>query len=293
MSWWQIAASKVADKGSDYWIGRSNAQYQRDHQAELMVDQQNWNAKMYKERYYWTVKDMKSAGINPIMAASGGFSVGNAPTVSLPSPGMPNQPNTGSFSSTAKDYKSIDDMESQIKKRQEEKRFIIFSCTRKIIAEAELARKKSDEALANVVKMRAETKVLSAEERLKVQQVMKTEQEVIQTIRNIVKIENEIENIQARTKVEKEREPLTKAQRQKLQQEMNLVKQNVLRLSYGMQELIRESNVYKGPIGGILVYIREILKAIGLGIFLPFLKGGVGKGKAPVNVSPSYLKPIN
>ena len=42
----------------------------------------SWSERMYKRRYQHTVADMRAAGLNPILAASGGFNVGSGPTVS-------------------------------------------------------------------------------------------------------------------------------------------------------------------------------------------------------------------
>jgi hypothetical protein len=73
------AASKAGDKALDFggqwaydkWIADPNSAEAYNRQKEF-----------YRNRYQWMVKDMRRAGINPILAASSaGFSTGGTPSV--------------------------------------------------------------------------------------------------------------------------------------------------------------------------------------------------------------------
>ena len=79
-------------------IGESNAKqsYERSEEASAKAFQRSYDA--YKERYQTTMKDMHKAGLNPILASSGGFNVGNTPTSEMAKAPMPGEP-TGSWSS--------------------------------------------------------------------------------------------------------------------------------------------------------------------------------------------------
>lgn len=90
--------SKALDYGLDY-LGVKQAQsFSNSAASEAYARQKD----MYQHRYQWTVDDMKKAGLNPIMAASGGFSVGGAPSVA--SAQSFQQHSTQPMSSTALDY---------------------------------------------------------------------------------------------------------------------------------------------------------------------------------------------
>lgn len=98
----------------------------------------------YRNRYAWTVNDMRVAGINPIMAATGGFSVGQAPSVETPRV-FKAETGRSSFdlASSAKAFKEIDKVEKEI----------------------DLLEKKADETVANAAKIRAEQGVLTETEK--------------------------------------------------------------------------------------------------------------------------------
>jgi len=76
--------------GSDYaankLIGEPNAAQAWAESRAGTAKQFERNKEMFQNRYQWTMKDMKAAGLNPILALSkGGINVGTAPQVSAAS----------------------------------------------------------------------------------------------------------------------------------------------------------------------------------------------------------------
>ena len=108
------------------------------------MDKQNvMNMENYKKRYQVTTEDMRKAGLNPILAATGGFSVGNAPTVTSFAPDM-------SYMS-----KGISDMANTAKSFFEASN--IEEDTKRIIQETEKIKNDADVSLAEAEKIRGIT----------------------------------------------------------------------------------------------------------------------------------------
>ena len=87
-------------------LGSSAAQYGFGRQA--MRDQAGLNEYMYRNRYQWTMQDMRNAGLNPILAAKGGL-VGSSPQVGLPQVGR------GEFTTSSKEVREIDNINQDTK----------------------------------------------------------------------------------------------------------------------------------------------------------------------------------
>lgn len=88
-------------------FGRSNASQQQE--ASQRSADIAWNREYgaYKTRYQDTMADMRAAGLNPILAASGGFNVGSGPDASTASMAMAPAP-TFDLASSAKDFTQAD-----------------------------------------------------------------------------------------------------------------------------------------------------------------------------------------
>lgn len=77
------AVSSLAGGLMSQSFGESNAS-EAAHLSEYHMAQQfELNKLAYMNRYQWMTEDLKRAGLNPILAASGGFNVSGAPTVSM------------------------------------------------------------------------------------------------------------------------------------------------------------------------------------------------------------------
>lgn len=109
----------LIDLGSQYlgnkYITRPNSAYAWDQSREAAELSWNRTRDAYKTRYQDTMADMKSAGLNPILAASGGFNIGNPGQAPSPTGFMPHQP-THQASSSAKNVADISKINQETKK---------------------------------------------------------------------------------------------------------------------------------------------------------------------------------
>lgn len=204
-----------------------------DNAAKAAGEQED----LYARRYRLTVNDMKKAGLNPILAGSQGFNPGTVPSIQ-----QAYMPPTFDASSSAKSF-----VEAQ---ESEEKAKLARAQTKKATEDALLAQQKAKESLQNTVKMRAETSAISANERKTVQEILNLIESQKHIISQIQNVENQTDNLQEQRK-------LIKANTKQI--EVSLKK-----LRFSISQLRKVSEVYEGPIGGVLTYVREIMNALGL-----------------------------
>lgn len=69
------AAADLLDTGLDFGMGQHSAHQAFKHQKELMKYQHDLNLDAYGQRHQLEVKDLRSAGLNPILSANSGGSV--------------------------------------------------------------------------------------------------------------------------------------------------------------------------------------------------------------------------
>ena len=93
--------------------------FQAQSASRHMTSTQNRRAQyMYKNRYKWTMEDMKRSGLNPILAATGGFNVGSGPQIA--SAQSFQAPASQSLSSTALDFAKTEQSGAETEKIAEE-----------------------------------------------------------------------------------------------------------------------------------------------------------------------------
>jgi len=276
------ASSALTGLIGDYF-GDNNATDQFNRNQQLMTQQSAINENMYRHRYYWTAQDMMNAGLNPILAATGGFSVGSGPSVSLPSQAMAPMPSVPSVASSAREVQELGQIEANIEKTKAEKLKIIEETVRT----TEEARKLVEEA----AKLRLEQGLVTAQERKTIAEVERAFAEVRELASRTAKQWVEVDATQAKTKLMKEETLNVQADRRVIEANERLLGKRVQELTYLLSELETTSNVYEGPVGQALTYMREIVRSLGL---LPAIGAGAralfGKGggitinQAPRNV---------
>ena len=234
------AGSSMLDKAFSFWqTERANKAAKRA--SAVQFDREH---KAYQSRYQDTVKDMKLAGINPIMAATGGFSVGSGPKSSTPQV-YQTPPSQTDIGQSAKSF-------AQAKKSEKE--------TERVGEEVKEVRQRVKESVMRVKKVRAEKNLVSQQEHESVSRMFMYEQETAKLAQQISQI---------------------KSQTQKTDQEYNnLRKMNTQivaltkRITAETAKLKMIAKVYEGPLGQLLAYLQEIMRSLGIPVAAAIIKRG-------------------
>ncbi|QXP08109.1 MAG: DNA pilot protein [Arizlama microvirus] len=198
----------------------------------------------YKTRYQDTASDMRAAGINPIMAASGGFNVGGQPSMSSAQAPMSQSPTMGSSATSGKTVAE----EEKVKYEKTE----ILSRISKMGEEAALATQQSFESRAR------EGVANQQEENLK---------------QELTKLKAETLKVAAETFLTTEQTRNTSTQRQ-------LIIQNIREMKAIADRLAAVNKVYEGPAGEYLGFIEALMKALNIhNIITPGRDTGAPKPK--------------
>lgn len=266
-------AAKFMDYGIQDQFADSNAKDQLHYNLQLMEQQYRYNKSMFSKRYQMMADDLRAAGLNPILAASGGFSPGGSPSVGLSSQSQAPTYNAESIASSAKNFAEAKGVESEIAKRQNEIKEISANI-----------RVKNEEVALKIAQTASERKkagLIQAQEAKALQEVEESVQRVNYMQHQIWKIEQEVTLINKQILTESERVNLTKVQRAETEKKKELLEQEIRKYVAALMQLEKIGDVYKSDVGTALVVINEIIDSLGLGIVLPFLTRGLirpGKG---------------
>lgn len=102
----------------DYFLGQKQADKAFDQSQYASALAYSRDLEMYKNRYHYTVEDMRNAGLNPILAASGGFNVGSTPSYHPPQAFLPHKPD--SLGTSAKSLGSAKESTANVEKMKTE-----------------------------------------------------------------------------------------------------------------------------------------------------------------------------
>jgi hypothetical protein len=237
----KYASDSSRDAAATAWSNsKQAASFQHARNKQLQQRQFRFNKTAYVNRYKWMTQDLKRAGLNPILAASGGFSPGSSPSVGLPSAGMAQSPMPQTFDPKL-------DISSALSN---------FAQADKSTAEAETTRSKQEllkkQTLTEIDKaanLRASTGKLKQEEKKLVQDTYLSMQQHAKMAREILKLGSE------HRKIDEETENV-KAYRKQIEALAQSIK-------YNLSQLKQRSDVYKTPYGSGLMYLNETMKAIG------------------------------
>lgn len=184
----------------------------------------------YKNRYQWTMEDMRKAGLNPILAATGGFNVGSGPIAPMAAP-----PSGSSYSDLQTSGATVARTDQQIQNLRQE---------------LENKRQSVIESIARTQRERAVAGKVTQEERNLLKEFALIEQKTFNAIA-------EYERISAQAHLYgRQSEEVNSL----IKQIETAIKQSELTIS----QLGRVTAAYTGPIGSYLGYIKAIVDALGL-----------------------------
>lgn len=202
----------------------------------------------YKHRYQWTTTDMRNAGLNPILAASGGFNVGSGINAPQPSVHMAQIPSD--FATSALSLSKSREAEANIDK--------IKSESAKAIQETVYLGQKCQESISKTYANRAQAKMVSAEEKKLVQEV-KNLQQLFQ--RNVKLFKHQIDKAYQDVYVAESEEHAKNSITNLNNQKRELVQNTASEIMLKLNQLRRVSDVYGTEYGKNLTWINETLKA--------------------------------
>jgi len=197
------------------------------------------SAEAYRTRYQTTTQDMKAAGLNPILAASGGFNVSGQPSMATVQAPMAQAPPSNPSSSSAKN-----------------------------IAETERVAYEKQEILAKISKMGEET-ALAIQQKEESRSREGVYDEQVKNLREeFIKIKAETLKIAYDISQTKEMTANTIMQRK-------LIVQNIREMKSIADKLEKTSEAYRGPAGDVLGFIDALTDALNLH---NVLGGTLGRG---------------
>lgn len=198
-----------------------------DRSQSMAEDAFNRSQGAYATRYQTTAQDMRRAGLNPILAASGGFNVSGQPQMSNPQAFQAAPAVMGTSSTSAREVASTKKTEAEIEKTWAE--------VSKIAEETSLTIQQKFES--------------AAREGVATQQQKNLVQELTKLQTETLKMANEISLLQEQTKN-------TTTQRK-------LIIQQTREMKAIADKLESTSEYFQGSSGKVLGLIKAIMEAIG------------------------------
>ena len=209
----------------------------------------------YKKRYRWTTKDMRKAGLNPILAATGGYSVGNGPNASLPSLAQANVYMGQTPSSSAQLARNPTGSFTRSGLAQ--------SQTQETKQKTKLTSQKVKESIQNVLNMRAQRKL--------------TTQQEIESVKRVFNLEQQFSKMAREMSLLVDKSDLTQEQTTNAQEMRKQIQAITYQITEQTKRLEKTANVYEGPIGQLLTYLQEIMRSLGIPVVQAVLRKGSSK----------------
>jgi len=242
---WDDALSMGLEAGLSYFGNNMLAGQANESSAKAAAASYANNMKAFQRRYQDTVVDMRAAGLNPILAASGGFNVSGAPTM----PMAQSFPGTMSFghnlSSTAKDYQDVEQSKTEVQKKEVEINNIMQDTAKK--------KEEVKETIERTLKTRAETGKITQEEMLIGRQIINTIEDTMKKTQEIRLMRAEIIRTLSQADLNDQQKLQVKSDISRLNQQTSLLKQSTRNLETEYERLKKMSWHYSIPVWGHFV----------------------------------------
>lgn len=257
---YNVAASAKAFKRE---VRQATTEWKRNLYATEQAYLRERNA--YRNRYQWTMADMRDAGLNPILAASGGFNVGSqvdtpparaiAASAQALGTGLASAPmhpvNLPNLSSSARDLASAFQSEKEVEKKDAE--------IAKLIQDTKTSGSQMKKNLQDISESRSRQGKLRAEERKIVQEMFNLENTFTKISEETNRIIQETRNLEL-TEMEKRKNLRI------LRQKQDVLTQTVRSMRMYNTQLEKVTEVYKGKAGPFIGHMKAVTQAIGLNV---------------------------
>ena len=211
----------------------------------------------YGTRYQTTMQDMRKAGLNPILAASGGFGVGNAPQMAAPQAFQAPAPVVLPSSASAKNVAEQTNIEYDTLKKREEIKNIIEDTNVKLEEQVNI--------FEDTIKKRKEQNLLEAQELKSYQETVNLVQDFQIKIKILAKTAEEIRLVKAQTAQSGAATAELRALEKQAQAKTDELRQIERELRATNERLEKSTDIYKRPMGTIWGAIRGSLEMLGIG----------------------------
>jgi len=238
-------------------FNQSNARQATESAREGARDSAEWSKEQYATRYQTTSQDMKAAGLNPILASSGGFSVGSSPTMAAPQAFQAAPIET--FSSSAKQFGDLAKTVMDTKKSAEETKNVIADTRKKM---EEVNKVMSEKILADV-----QAGKVTMETQESWTRIVTMEMNFATIAANLVKIKEETDLLLSKRGLTEAERIQVAANTEKIRNESKKIQHEGDILKTEVDKFRARNWVYEKEGGEILGIISEVFKAVN-----PFLK---------------------
>ena len=209
----------------------------------------------YRQRIPYTVAGLRDAGLNPILAASGGFNAGNSATSQVGVPAIP----------TRYDHSATAAARNQATAEK------ALAESQRVPHEIDQIRQNIKQSMQKVVNMRSEQRLIQANERESINRAFKLEQEFTMIGKQMDKMISEVNLLRQKTNREQQETQRLILLQHQIKQETNLLRKKAKALHHQMSRLRKIDKVYQGPMGQTIAYINAISGQLGLGAFINVL----------------------
>lgn len=233
-------------------FNQSNAKSATESSREGAREAAAFNEQQYSQRYQTTAKDMRAAGINPIMAATGGFSVGPSPTMQNPQAFQPAP--VESFSSSAKQFGDLANTMVQREKGAAETLNVIKDTQKKV---AEI-----DKIVQDKIQSQAQTENIKMSTQESWTRIVTMEMNFATIATNLTKMNQEIAQIMTQTSLTAEQRQMTAELTQKIKAEKAKLNSEYKILETELTKLRARNEIYKNEAGELLGIVSEVFKSV-------------------------------